>query len=117
MTVYSPQFSNFVKFTLKMWKGCNQLKSLSKRPWDSSKETLLIYHFSLSYEGGETCYHSYNFGKVNKQKPEKSGSKLTKNKMANAMQHNDKNRPKIYVEREECGQWVMPFLSCYHTSP
>ena len=40
-----------------MWKtvvqACKMLKSLSKTPWGSPKEILLIYHFSLSDEGGE----------------------------------------------------------------
>ena len=39
------------------WKtevqACKMLKSLSKRPWGSSKEILLIYYFSLPDERGE----------------------------------------------------------------
>ena len=57
MTVYSPQFSNFVKFILKNVKNCSQacklLKSLSKKPWGSSKEILLFYLCTLHDEGGE----------------------------------------------------------------
>ena len=40
----------------KMWKtvvqACKLSKSLSKTPWGSSKEILLIYYFSLPDEGG-----------------------------------------------------------------
>ena len=56
MTVYSPQFSNFVKFILKNEKNCGPsmklLKSLCKR-LKGSKEILLIYYFSLPDEGCE----------------------------------------------------------------
>ena len=55
MTVYSPQFSNSTNFVLKMWntvvQACKLSKSLSKTPWGSSKEILLIYYFSSPDEG------------------------------------------------------------------
>ena len=35
------------------------LKSLSKKPWGSSKEILLIYYFSLSDEGGENKIYKF----------------------------------------------------------
>ena len=42
---------------IKMWKAVvhasKVLKSLSEKPWDRSKEILLIYYFSLPDEGGE----------------------------------------------------------------
>ena len=39
-----------------MWKtvvqACKLLRSLSEKPWGSSKEILIIYYFSLLVEGG-----------------------------------------------------------------
>ena len=63
MTVYSPQFSNFVKFILKIMKtvvqACELLKSLSKKPWGISTEILLIYCFLLHDEGGENKIYQF----------------------------------------------------------
>ena len=63
LTVYSPQFSNVVKFILKIWKtvvqACKLVKSLSKKPWSSSKEISLIYYFSLPDEGGENKIYQF----------------------------------------------------------
>ena len=48
----------------KMWKtlvqACKMLKSLSKRPWGSSKEIILIYYFCLPDEGGEIRFVSFS---------------------------------------------------------
>ena len=56
MIIYSPWFSNFIRFILKNVKtvvrACDKLKSLCKRPWGSSKEFFLIF-FSLPDVGGE----------------------------------------------------------------
>ena len=48
MTVYSPQFSNFVKFILENEKNCGPSMRLK-----GAKEILLIYYFSLPDEGCE----------------------------------------------------------------
>ena len=46
-----------------MWKtvvqACKLLKSLSKNIWGRSKESLLIYYFSLPYEGGENKIYQF----------------------------------------------------------
>ena len=63
MTVYSPQFSKFVKFVLENVKNvvqaCKLLKSQSKMPWGSSKFFLSIYYFSLPDEGGENKIYQF----------------------------------------------------------
>ena len=41
-------------------KACNLLKSLSKKPWGSSKEVLCIYYFSLPGEGGENNIYQFH---------------------------------------------------------
>ena len=59
LTVYSPQFSNVVKFILKIWKtvvqACKLLKSLSKKPWGSSKG---IFNYSLFLSTSTTSIYA-----------------------------------------------------------
>ena len=54
---------SFQIYIEKMWKtvvqACKLLKSLSKKPWGSSKEILLIYYFSLPDEGGENKIYQF----------------------------------------------------------
>ena len=40
-------------------QACKLLKSLSEKPWGSSKEILLIYHFSLPDEGDEKKLYQF----------------------------------------------------------
>ena len=67
MTVYSPQFSKFVKFVVEnvknVVKACKLLKSQSKMPWDSSKNFLInLLFLYMPDEGGENkIYQFLNF--------------------------------------------------------
>ena len=53
-TVYSPQFSNLVKFIFKNVKNCS-----SSRRAVEVKEIFIIYYFSLPDEGGENKIYQF----------------------------------------------------------
>mgnify|MGYP001803348998 CR=1 FL=1 len=65
MTVYSPQFQMLLNLYWEMWKtlvkACKLLKSLSKKPWGSSKEILLNYYFSCLMREVKILFMSFSF--------------------------------------------------------